>query len=284
MPSRYVHFEIVGSHLALIPVAVNGMASTFIFDTGIGPNVISESLCKKLHCKKTGTIRDRRMSGQTVTLSTAVIDSLKVGPREQKNVAVAVWDIKDFPPELHGVEGFISPLFFKDIPFTMDFEARTIDLETNESFQAKLSTGQSVPTEVVYKGPSVQLFTQIILPDGTPARVEVDTGSNSVILHERHALRLRPYMQMGKLKKNEGTDETGYHYVRHNGNLRGTIQLRDAAGISQKNLNVLFQKIIYDGLLGTSFLKKYLVTYDLTNHRMIFNHHPPADDDDGDGD
>ena len=32
----------------------------------------------------------------------------------------------------------------------------------------------------------------------------------------------------------------------------------------------MFQKIIYDGLVGDSFLKNFVVTYDMQRERMVF--------------
>ncbi|HYK34247.1 MAG TPA: hypothetical protein VEV63_19900 [Streptosporangiaceae bacterium] len=34
--------------------------------------------------------------------------------------------------------------------------------------------------------------------------------------------------------------------------------------------DVMFQKIIYDGLIGDRFLRNFTTTYDLVNSRMIF--------------
>jgi hypothetical protein len=32
----------------------------------------------------------------------------------------------------------------------------------------------------------------------------------------------------------------------------------------------MFQKIIYDGLVGDSFLRSFVVTFDVWNSRMVF--------------
>ena len=39
----------------------------------------------------------------------------------------------------------------------------------------------------------------------------------------------------------------------------------------------MFQRIVYDGLVGNSFLKNFTVTYDLANLRMIFARPPGSD-------
>jgi hypothetical protein len=34
----------------------------------------------------------------------------------------------------------------------------------------------------------------------------------------------------------------------------------------------MFQEIIYDGLIGDAFLRRFVVTYDQPGERMIFSH------------
>jgi hypothetical protein len=39
---------------------------------------------------------------------------------------------------------------------------------------------------------------------------------------------------------------------------------------------VMFQEIIYDGLVGDSFLRNFTTTYDLPRSRMIFSSPEPS--------
>jgi hypothetical protein len=259
-----VPFELIGTHIAVIPVVVNEKPTKFIFDTGMGPNVISKSLCEKLKCVLTGKIVDKRMSGQEMELPTAVIASLSFGSLKRENIEVAVWDLGTFPKELAGVEGFLTPKFFEHQAFTMDFFKKEISLKSQEG-------GTAVPLELKYKGPSVQLFAKFAVPGGDPARLEVDTGSNSLILDEKYMSRLGIKADGKNTKKSEGKDETGHQYVRYVSEFEGPIFPDGAPSLGQTPVKVMFQKIIYDGLLGTDYLRKFIVTYDLPRSQMFLS-------------
>lgn len=48
----------------------------------------------------------------------------------------------------------------------------------------------------------------------------------------------------------------------------------DIAGMAQYRVSgpdVMFQKIIHQGLIGDAILRHFITTYDLTNSRMIFS-------------
>jgi hypothetical protein len=271
-----IPFDVVGSHIVVIPTIVNDhIASKFIFDTGIGPSMISKKLCAELKCQITGKIVGKRMSGQAMELPTARISSLVVGAFRQENVEVAIWDTGEFPKELSEVQGFISPLFFQSIPFTMDYVKKEITLETAETLRQLVSTGASAPMQVVKDGPSVQLFLKMQIPGDMKIdkqiTVEVDTGSNSLILDERFMKPLGMKASDKSVKRNEGSDETGHKYVRYVDRIKGPISVPGHLEFSQSDLTVMFQKIIYDGLIGTAFLRQFVVTYDLSQSVMIFN-------------
>ena len=53
--------------------------------------------------------------------------------------------------------------------------------------------------------------------------------------------------------------------------LRGVIRVPTAPQLAQRDPGVMFQKIIYDGLVGHSFLRNFAVTFDLPNERLIFS-------------
>ena len=67
----------------------------------------------------------------------------------------------------------------------------------------------------------------------------------------------------------EATDETGHAYRRTFTTLMGSINPAGAPDIAQRDPPVMFQEIIYDGLVGDSFLREFVVTYDLARSRMI---------------
>ena len=261
-----VPLEYVG-HAIVVPVLVNGtMPAKFILDTGIGLNLISESLCKRLKCKTSGNYTGKRMSGQAVTVALSTLSSLSIASHSRENVKVGV-----FPDLFDSIDGFISLEFLDSVPFTIDYSHGRVVIEDAESLAARNAKGKSIPVRIDRDHSTVGLFMEIEVPGGPPATVEIDTGSDSLILHERYMRRLGIKPSRKNVKRVEGKDETGYSYVRYFSEFSGSIQPVGAPEMKQENPKVMFQKIIYDGLVGHSFFKNFVVTYDLPNSRMILS-------------
>jgi hypothetical protein len=100
------------------------------------------------------------------------------------------------------------------------------------------------------------------------APVTVDYPASVVVVEDERSLAVR---------KQEGNDETGHAFARYFTTLRGEISVAGAPAIRQAGPEVMFQRIVYDGLVGNSFLKNFTVTYDLANLRMIFARPPGSD-------
>jgi hypothetical protein len=66
----------------------------------------------------------------------------------------------------------------------------------------------------------------------------------------------------------EGTDEPGHGFARYLTALRGGISVAGAPAIRATNPQVMFQKIIHDGLVGNAFLRCCLLAGRVTvQHR-----------------
>lgn len=257
-------------HLVTIPAEVNDSTrARFIFDTGVGLNVIFRSFSDEIGFEKTGaTYRGKRMSGHELSCELVSVPSLSVPGLSRRDVTAGVVDMK-LPEGLSDVKGILSLGFFKDTRFTLDYFSNNLILEDDGTFSDRLTRGAQVPIVLREEGPSLDAFLDLKLPNGRTIPVEVDTGSDDLILNE-------PFMgELGVRKKDseriEGTDETGNGFTRYVTNeLPGSIRLAAAEDFAQEAPNVIFQNIIYDGLLGFSFLKRYVVSYDVVGSRMIF--------------
>lgn len=252
-------------HMLAVPVVVGDVETTFIFDTGIGVNLISPSLAAKVSCVPLGeTCTGRRMSGQAVTVPMSTLGSLKLGDHTWENVAVGVFD-------LAGIAGLVSLTSFRSIPVTIDYQAGTIVMEDERSLADRLARGTSVAVDVHEDGPySTGVFTDLTLPSGRSVKVEVDTGSDNLILNQPFAAENAIDLEGESTRRLLGQDETGHEYARYFTILPGDISLTAAPAFRQHDPQVMFQKIIYDGLAGDAFLRNFVTTYDLANARMIF--------------
>ncbi len=265
-PFRYVH------HFLTVPVVVNGSAETrFVLDTGIGLTLFSESLCDAIGCSPNGsTYTGRRMSGQQVTIPLASEAALSMGSMTRESLDVGIFDMSGFPADFDGIDGFLSLAFFAGTPFTVDYPRRAVVLESAKSVATRAAGGNAVDVGVERDDGAVVAFLPLTIPGRGSITVEVDTGSDSLILDEALEADVGVGLDDPAVRSVDGEDETGHAYTRYFTQIRGAVHPTGAPLISQANPDVMFQRIIYDGLVGDSFLRNFAVTYDLENSRMIF--------------
>jgi len=108
------------------------------------------------------------------------------------------------------------------------------------------------------------------LPGGRQLSVKIDTGSDVLILDEGLADDARADLHAPGVQTVQAQDETGHEFTRYFTELAGVVRVSGAPGVSVTDPPVMFQKIIYDGLVGDRFLRNFTTTYDLARSRMIF--------------
>jgi hypothetical protein len=258
-------------HLLTIPAKVAGTEARLIFDTGIGVNLLSTAFAEKIGCTPgSETYTGRRMSGQPVTTPLAVVSWIQVGSYRMVDVAVGIFDIGD----IAGIDGFLSLTPFRAVPVTVDYPAGTMVIEDDESLAARAARGTAVAVQVEHDGPhATEVILPVDLPGGCTALVEVDTGSDGLILDESFAAAAGVDLAAEGIRKAGGSDETGHSYTRYFAPLPGDICVTGAPEYGQARPETMFQKIIHEGLVGDSFLRlggRGVITYDLARDRMIF--------------
>jgi hypothetical protein len=258
------------AHCLVIPVRVCGIETRFVFDTGIGLNLISEDLAARVGCGPDGsTFTGRRMSGHDVTVPLGSLSSLQVGARLMRDVPVGIFDMRALAG-LGDVGGFVSLSCFRMAPVTVDYQAGLLVLEDEASLAQRAAAGTPVTAHVRYDGCSTALMLSMDLPNGEPVLAEVDTGSDVLILNESRAGDAGVDLRGEKTRKVRGTDETGNEFVRYFTELPGDVQVSGAPSVRMARPRVMFQQIIHDGLVGDQFLRNFTTTYDLARARMIF--------------
>lgn len=259
-------------HALTLPVSVNGKTVRFILDTGIGLTLITKSYCEEIRCEPRGQFTGKRMSGQDVTLPLSNLSTLALGPDVTfPGEQVGIIDTSSFPKEFGQIKGFLSLATLENTPFTIDYKAKKMVFEDVSSLEKRRTSGVRVPIVIDRQGPSVGIFMSLSLPRGATALVEVDTGSNSLILNSKYSEVLGIDLEHTDVKKRQGQDETENPYIRYYAKLLGSIHPIGADEFSQKNPEVMFQNIIYDGLVGDKFLRNFIVTYHLSNRELIFS-------------
>ena len=260
------------AHLVTVPVSAGAVPARFVLDTGIGPTIVSERVAARTDARDAGrSFTGRRMSGQEVAVPLATIPALELGTLRRERLLVGVLDL----PGLDGVDGFLSLEFFRQTPFTVDYADGAVCVETPKTLAARVATGTPVELRLEDEGCSLDASLDLTLPNGREISVEVDMGSDSLILDTAFAPELDVDLDADNVRKVDGVDETGYAYTRSFTMLSGTIHLAGAPTLAQADPTVMFQRIIYEGLLGNAFLRDFTVTYDMPGSRAIFA--PPTE-------
>jgi hypothetical protein len=266
------------AHLLTVPVGVGvgDTESRFVFDTGIGVNLVSDSLARAVGWTPSGAVfTGRRMSGQEVTAPMGSLDSVRLWDSRSGDVPAAIFDMAAMAG-LDGIGGFLSLQFFRSTPVTVDYPARVLVLEDEQSLARRAESGFPVSVQVKDDGPSTDVHLAVRLPGGRVISAEVDAGSDQLILNQALAATAGVDLARPDVRKVEGQDETGHAFARYFTALRGDLSLAAAPQIRQADPDVMFQDIIYDGLVGDRFLRNFIVTYDLPGSRMIFAPPPAA--------
>jgi hypothetical protein len=268
MPDVEVPFTYV-AHAITIPVRVGDAIDTrFVLDTGIGINLVTKDLCARLGCTTAGEHQGKRMSGQELAVPLTRLAALAVGGVREADVPAGVFDVA-LPPAFDGVGGFLSLTWFEKRPFTIDYRRRVVVLETEAGLARRSARGAVVPVRLDRDGASLGVLMPMDVSVGEPAWLEIDTGSGGLILNLPYLERLGLAPGTPGVKTVEGKDETQHAYVRHFATLPGAIFPPSAPEMRVEKPGAMFQKIIYDGLVGDAYFKNFVVTYDLARSRLI---------------
>ena len=246
-------------HFVVVPVELNGVERRFILDSGIGLTIVRAGIDG---CAPTGSeFSGKRMSGQEVATPLATAQSLTFGGMEAVGAEVGLLDMASFPSELAGIDGFLSLAFFRKQPFTVDYMKATI-------CDGTYMGGVGVPVRVEVEGPAVTAFMALTIPGGRVIDVELDMGSDALILDEQLAAETGVRLGAARVRREEGVDETGNRYLRTFTRLNGPIHPADAPDLVQHDPDVMFQRIIHDGLLGHAYLSRFTVTWDIAGSEI----------------
>jgi hypothetical protein len=249
-----VPFERI-AHLVVVSVELNGVETRFVVDSGIGFTIVRDTLAGSLPSGDTFT--GKRMSGQEVTVPLGVAPSLRFGALDQRDVEIGLLDMRGFPDALAGIDGFLSLPFFAETPFAVDYPRGRIVVGAPVE-------GVALPCRVDRDGPAIGMHLPLTLPDGRSIEVEVDMGSDALILDERFL-----ELAAGEVRRVDGTDETGHEYTRRFAALAGRIHPTAAPQLAQDDPDAMFQSIVYDGLLGAGFLGRHRVTFDVAGSVIV---------------
>jgi gag-polyprotein putative aspartyl protease len=256
-------------HLVRVPVELAGDRHRFLVDTGIGVTVVSSAVAARHDVRWTGeTFTAQRMSGQVLQSPLVRLPPLKLGKYAVDAHIACVADLGDVDGPA-GFAGILGPGFFENHVTTTDPDAMSFTVQPSASFQK--DNGYEIPLEMRRHDVSVDPFARLVLPSGREVCVEVDTGSRNLILDTRFMPDCGVRIESPGVLTKIGTDETGYQWTRRWATVSGEVYFAAAPETAQAGARVQFQGIIYDGLVGTDYLERYRVTFDVSGSRLVLS-------------
>jgi hypothetical protein len=230
----------------------------FLLDTGGGVNVVSQSLFNKLgSLSEEGLYTGTRHNGEQITGMLYLLPSLSIGSFTKKNVIIGQY------ADLRNYDGILSMSYFEDVPFSIDFVNKKLQVETKHSIEEISSHAQAIPIEVKKTGKyEVDLFVKICINDSVQARAEFDTGAgfNMLMLHPSYLKKLN-------ITVPDKTTDYGYY-----------IYSTTLPKLSFCNSNDLYEThhfvgfkegLIYEGLIGSGIFRNKVIAINIPGHELL---------------
>jgi len=259
-------------HLPLVEVTLDGFRQeTFIFDTGIGLTVVSDSVLRELGHSPSGKMHvGHRMTGQEIAAPLSELNQLSLGGHSQARPVVGSFDLSRFPLEKEIPGGFLSLTFFERTAATLDFTTQELTLVDSGSLMDPDSWGTPVSAIVKREGPETEVFLELQLPNGRRVKAEVDTGSDTLFLNSKFMDELGVSAGGPGVLESRGTDDFGRPFVQYRTQLTGPVCVAANSSFAQQSPKVIFADLIYDAVVGFDFLRTFRVTFDIAGSTLSF--------------
>jgi hypothetical protein len=248
-----------GGYLFVRVRVADSADAKLLLDTGAGINTLSESILNRLgpRVRDAGMHTGTRHNGEKITGQVWSVSSLALGSLRKHDVVVG-----RFAPQ--NADGMLSMDFFRDQPFTMDFRAGKLTLETSARVAEIAKHASEIPIRLKPNGPNeLDFFVRVCVGDSVSAEAEFDTGAgfNMLMLHPSFMSRLG-------ITPAAGTRGPLEYYV-HSTTLP-EMHYCSAPGVRTSGQFVGFTEgLIYDGLVGHGAFRDRRLTIDIPGRRML---------------
>lgn len=232
-----------------VHLTVKGKEGDFLFDTGGGQTLLTDSFLSGIDCHFWGRSTGYNMFGKKGEGPHCDNVELAAGGVRLTPVSVGKIDFGDQFPGDKAPDGLLSLDAFDGRAITIDQAAATLTIETPESLVKRTRSMQELPARVSRECSArcLSVFAGVPTKEGMTWLI-LDSGAGGVSLISRdHAaiFGLDPAAKEQRLK------------------------FEAAPGVPIDS-PVMIADMIMDGNLGQPFLSQYLVTFDLAHEKMWF--------------
>lgn len=264
-----IPFDLTKNGHILVKASVNGTEGTFIFDTGAGLNVLFRSFADKVsNLEKTDNLfTGFRSTGEPMTLDLTKSKSLLMNGVNFQDPYFSTIDV-DFP----GVDGLLSLMPFKNVPFTIDYNNKILTFETKKSIKKLDKKTNSLPIQLYdYGEKALDVAAYVQINDTLKIQVLLDSGSgsDSYWFHSKYLKSLNidtSTLKQSVIKSEFNPQYSNIFYF------SSVSELSDENKISIiSNIKSYFVSgLIYEGKTSIKWLGNK-ITFDIKNRRLLIN-------------
>jgi hypothetical protein len=173
-----VHFGLRENALVVVPVMLGSEGPfDFVVDTGTETSLIDSALARRLSLVSKQSIPLDTPNGQQAA-SAYILPRLSVGSVEARNVEVLGADLRDVAGKGSPIRGVVGEDILVQFNLLLDYRHKVIAFYA-KSNQAPPISGKRVAISIAHGCP----FVEAHLSDGRVIQLFLDSGANSLILH-----------------------------------------------------------------------------------------------------
>lgn len=251
----------------IIPAKINGIEGQFIFDTGAGLNLLTKKFADQLQkLEKTDHFyTGHRATGEALQSDLWTAESLTIGDFEEKDAAVAVYDI-DFP-----VAGLVSLTPFKNRPITINFKNKMLTIESESSLQKRIADQNfEIPLQITNNREiEIGISTRIELDDKLKLDVSLDSGAGFGVY--RFSSRYMETLGIDSTQVEHKYIASPFKPNEGNDYYRTTVAtMNDKEGNTSVNdfTATFIDGLIHEGIMGIDWIGK-IITIDIPGKRLL---------------
>ena len=239
-------------HKALwtVPITMKGKTGNFLFDTGGGAAFVTKKFAEGMDCHFWGRSTGYNMFGKRGDGAHCDNVNLSAGSVALTPVNIGIIDFSQMFEDGDVLSGLLSLDAFDGKAITIDQQAATLTIETDQSLKKRVRSMKELPLRVARECSARCLgaFLGVKTSEGM-TWLNIDTGAGGVSLISNDHSKI---FGLDPNKKEQSID----------------FPLGDGVTIGGP---VMLADMIMDGNLGQPFLSRYVITIDLKNGRIWFS-------------
>jgi hypothetical protein len=256
--STRIPFELINNHIYL-NVIINGQGPfRLLLDTG-GANIVTPTVAAELGLEPEGAVQGRGVGEESEDVSFMKVETMTIGDITLSNQLFMAFPLESFG-NIEGVPflGIVGYEVFKRFVVMVDYERSLITLTVPSAFEYG-GNGKVVPFQ--FSGHTPQVVGSI---DGIPGKFDIDTGARSSLS------LFSPFVKEHDLEAHFVGGSVRSQVTRAEVLWLGDVEVRNPVTTLSLQQSGAFTDPYVAGNVGAGVLKRFNVTFDYENQKIIF--------------